>query len=117
MGKKIKERTQEEIEANWNGTWKEILQREDGSIDIEQLKKELMDFSDMINRMSSLTCQLTRSRLSYPTYPVSTIMAVHEEVQNEEREQQQEDDREDGACSLCGSELDNEGSELDGAGN
>ena len=45
-----------DIESNYNAVWKEILEKEDGSIDMEQLKKELFDFSNMIGRMSSLTC-------------------------------------------------------------
>ncbi len=94
-------RTKEEIEENWNGTWKEILQREDGSIDIEQLKLELMDYSDMIGRMASLTSQITGNKLSYPTYPVPTILSVVQELQEEERNQQKIDDLEDGVCSLC----------------
>lgn len=105
MSKKVRECTDAEIESNWNGIWKEILQREDGSINVEQLKKELMDFSGMIGRLTSLTCQLTRGRLSYPTYPTSTIMVIKEEVDQEEYEQQQKDDIEDGVCSMCGHEL------------
>ena len=108
MSKDLRDRTQEEIEANWNGTWREILQREDGSIDIEQLKKELMDFSDMIERLTSLTHQLTRGRLSYPTYPVSTIMFVKQEIEQEEYLEQQQEDLKDGVCSMCGHEFDEE---------
>lgn len=106
MSKELQDRTQEEIEANWNRTWKEILQREDGSIDIEQLKKELMDFSDMIGRLTSLTSQLSGGRLSYPTYPVSTIMFVKKEVEQEEYLEQQQEDLKDGVCSMCGHEFD-----------
>lgn len=104
--KKVQDRTSQEIETNWNRTWKEILELPDGSIDKEQLKKELMDFSDLIERMSSLTYTLTGGRLSYATYPQSTILFVKEEVDEENRRQQQKDDLEDGQCSLCGHEFD-----------
>lgn len=105
MPKRDKPRTDEEIEDNWNGTWKEILERPDGSIDVVQLKKELMDFSDMIGRMASLTCEITGNRLSYPTYPVSTILFVKEEVDAQNEHQQKLDDLEDGVCSRCGHEF------------
>lgn len=106
MSKRVKERTKAEIEANWRNTWQEILQHPDGSIDVEQLKLELMDFSDMIDRMTSLTSQITGGRLSYATYPVSTIMFVAKEQEEENYNQQQKDDLEDGVCSMCGHEFD-----------
>lgn len=73
-------RDQIDPEENWNIIWKEILENPDGSINKEQLKLELADYSDMIDRMTTLTYRLTNGILSYPTYPVETILAVHEEV-------------------------------------
>lgn len=106
--KKNKPRTKEEREANWKGTWKNILEKPDGSIDKEQLKKELMDFSDMIDRMTSLTYEISRGRLSYPTYPVSTIMFVAKEVEEERYQEQQKEDLQDGLCSMCHREFDDD---------
>jgi hypothetical protein len=80
-------------EENWKSIWQEILERPDGTIDINQLKLQLLDFSELIERMTDLTGRLTRGTLSYPTYPVDTIMEVHERVLEEEREQEEQDKR------------------------
>lgn len=49
--------------------WKEILKLSvDGKIDIYQLKLELMDFDDMIDRMSFITDLISNSNLSKSTY-------------------------------------------------
>jgi hypothetical protein len=98
-------RTDKEIEENWEGKWKEILLKEDGTIDVEQLKLELMDFQDLIDKIGTLTCELTRHRLSYPTYPVSTILQVHEECLEEELQDRIDDDKECGVCSFCDQEI------------
>lgn len=80
-----------------------------------------MDFSDLIERMTSLTHQLTDGRLSYPTYPVSTIMFFKKEIDAGREHQQKQEDLEDGICSLCGHEFDedeiNERSEPDSTRN
>lgn len=89
------------IEYDWEQIWKPILEKEDGSIDKEQLKLELHDYSEMIHRMSILTDRLTRSKLSYPTYPVDTIIEIMEEELEDERQDQIKDDKIDGVCSLC----------------
>lgn len=93
-------------EENWNEKWKGILQRSDGSIDIEQLKLELVDFEDMMDRIISLTSYMTQGRLSYATYGVDTIVQVHEECLEDERDYQKKDDRVDGVCSFCDREFD-----------
>ena len=97
----MNKKSDKEVEENWNGHWKEILENSDGSINKEQLKLELMDFSDMINRMTSLTCAVTNSRMSYPTYDVKAILQVKEEIEEEQKEEQKLEDHEDGVCSLC----------------
>jgi hypothetical protein len=96
-----KKSTQEQLDENWNRTWKDILVKEDGSIDVEQLKKELMDYSDMIDRMCHLTSEVSGNRLSYPTYTVPTILTAMKEAQEQEEKDRIEDDRMNGVCSYC----------------
>lgn len=102
---RFKPRSEKEVEHNWNHIWKEILQHPDGSIDVEQLKLELMDFSDMIGRITMLTSHISGNRLSYPVYSVETILQVEKEKLEEEREEQIEEDKKDGQCSLCDREF------------
>lgn len=82
---------------NWDRIWKRILQKPDGSIDIEQLKLELSDFSELMDRMITLTHPLSGGKLSYATYSVDTIMGAAYEVY------------EDGyGCPVCGEGLSEE---------
>lgn len=97
----------ESVEKTWTETWKPILMK-DGQVDVEQLKKELADFSDLIDRHTKLVCAITRHRMSYPTYEVDKILAVVDECVEDEREDQKKDDRDDGACSLCEREFNEE---------
>lgn len=97
-------RTDQEVEDNWNNKWKEIFQKEDGSIDVEQLKKELMDFSDLIHNATTVYCHVTGNRLSYPTYPAKTVIGVYEEYLEELQQYWEEDFREENDCA-CGIEI------------
>jgi len=71
--------TEQEIEDNWKKFWAPILTKEDGSIDIEQLKKELFDFSTVINEVPKVYSHITNNMLSYPTYAAETVISVYEE--------------------------------------
>ena len=89
-----------DVEKCWKETWEEILIK-NGVLDMEQLKKELSDFSDLIHRHTQLVSHITHGRMSYATYTVGTILQVMKEVAEEERENQIDDDKEDGVCSMC----------------
>ena len=103
MSKKDKE-----VESEWEDTWKDILVKEDGSIDVEQLKRELFDYSQMIDRMCTLTHEVTGYRLSKPNYPVSVIMDEVEDFREQELKNRMIDDREVGICSFCEQDLPHE---------
>lgn len=102
----MKPRSNKEVNDNYDYFWKEIVENPNGSINFAQLKKELMDYTDMIHRMSTLTCEVTRNRLSYPTYSVKTILGVMNEVKEDELAEQMQEDQIDGFCSLCAREFD-----------
>ena len=91
-------------ETAWQNKWQEILIK-DGQVDLDQLKKELADFDDLIDRHAELVCEVTRHRLSYVTYPTKTVLAVMREAEADEQENQKKDDKEDGVCSLCDREF------------
>ena len=46
------EQTKNQIEENFNTFWKDIVTNEDGTINIEQVKKELYDYSQYIHETS-----------------------------------------------------------------
>ena len=101
-------RSLEEVEGNWRDIWRGILEKPDGSINIEQLKLELMDYSDMIDRMATLTCEVTAHKLSYPTYPIETILGVIREVEEDRMKDQKQEDLESGFCHFCEQDLEQE---------
>ncbi len=103
---KPKKRTDQEVEDNWNSTWKDILLDKNGNVNVEQLKLELMDYSDLFHRMCNLTHELTDGMLSYATYPVKTILQVHEDCLERQSEYVVEEDKKIGLCSLCGRDFD-----------
>jgi hypothetical protein len=70
---------QKEIEELWETFWKPIVCNEDGSINIEQLKKELADFSMVMDGCSEVYDHITRGNLSKPNSdPKSVIRFVDE---------------------------------------
>ena len=99
------EKASPEVEANWNRIWKEICMTEDGQINLEQIKRELFDFSFIMHEVATVYCHITGNRMSKPNYHANTVIDVMNEVQDLEREQQKLDDKEDGQCSLCGQEI------------
>ncbi len=93
--------SKKQIEDDWNKTWKDILLKKDGSIDMEQLKIELFDFSQMIDRMIKVTCAMTNDKLSKPTYPAHVLISIMEECKENNIEDRMIDDKYNGVCSFC----------------
>jgi hypothetical protein len=55
------------IEENYQKIWKNIVKK-DGIIDLEQLKKELFDFSFMIKQVPLIYSKISKGLLSKPHY-------------------------------------------------
>jgi len=53
-----------EVEKEYQEFWKEIIEKPDGSIDKEQLKKELFDFSQLMINASKVYCYITGDAIS-----------------------------------------------------
>lgn len=97
--------TDKQVEDNWNENWKQILIKEDGSIDLDQLKRELMDFSDLMKNAREVYHIVSGYKLSYASYPASTVIDLFEEHMEEMYDQWEEDYKDDNNCN-CG--VDNE---------
>lgn len=54
--------------------WKPIICNEDGSINMEQLKKELADFSYVMQEVPKVYCHITGDRLSKILYKAETVI-------------------------------------------
>jgi len=53
-----------EVEKVYNEFWKEIIEKPDGSIDIEQVKKELCDFKMIMDDAAKVYCHVTGDQIS-----------------------------------------------------
>ena len=71
-------RKQYDVEEEWE-FWKDIVCNEDGTINVEQLKKELCDFSLMIGEVPKVYSAVTGGMLSKPHYYADTVISVFNE--------------------------------------
>lgn len=75
----------------WNEFWKDILENEDGSINVEQLKKELHDWHHVLDQIPIIYMELSGGILSKTGYWASQIMGLNQE----QKEKAYEDGREE----------------------
>lgn len=68
----------DEVEESWN-FWKDIILNPDGSINIEQLKKELSDFYFIMNEVPKVYDSVTGGRMSKISYHASDVIAESED--------------------------------------
>jgi hypothetical protein len=66
----------ETVEEEWESFWKEIVTNDDGTINIEQVKKELADFSFVMEQVQKVYCHITGSKMSKVMYHADTVIAV-----------------------------------------
>jgi len=64
------------VEKNYQENWKEIIEK-DGKVDFEQVKKELSDYSFLLENVPIVYSELIN--LSYPNYPAHVILREHNE--------------------------------------
>lgn len=68
---------------DWNEFWKEIVCEKDGALNLEQVKKELSDYSMILEEVPKVYCAVTGDTLSKPNYKAETVIRVFEDTQNE----------------------------------
>lgn len=98
-------RTRKTPDQEWEDHWKEICTHPDGSLNLDQIKKELSDFSFMIREVPKVYCEITGNRLSKPMYYANTVLRAHDDYLEEQEAEQIEEDNKDGECSWCGQEI------------
>lgn len=70
--------TQEEIK-NYNSFWKDIIEKEDGTVDMEQLKKELYDYSMIIENCTKAYMEMTDGNISKPNTCFFEVKSIFED--------------------------------------
>ncbi len=79
------------VEDIWKEFWEQILIKEDGSLDLEQVKKELADFHDLIHNASEVYDHVTGGTLSKPnSAPVYVIQFAEDRIKEQLDEQEKE---------------------------
>lgn len=67
----------------WETFWKGIVCNADGSINIDQVKKELYDFSFLLDQIPKVYCHITGSRMSKVMYRAETVISVADDYQQQ----------------------------------
>lgn len=84
-----------EVEREWQEFWKDIVIRPDGSVDLEQMKKELADFSMVMEHCRQAYGWMTNDRVTKVNTEFETVKAIAEEIRSEEIEEALKEERED----------------------
>jgi len=71
--------TTKEMDRDWEHIWRPLVIRADGSVDIDQLKREFADFSFLLSQVPSVYAHVTGGILSKPNYHAATIIAIHDD--------------------------------------
>ena len=69
----------EEVEKVYQEFWKDIVENEDGTINVEQVKKELADFRMVMDNCASAYSEMTCGMISKPNTYFSGVRSIFEE--------------------------------------
>ncbi len=74
--------------------WADIIENKDGSLNKEQIYKELRDYYFLMKQVPEVYCAITNNALSYTTYSAKTVISVYEDCLGKEIETAIEDEKE-----------------------
>lgn len=66
----------DKVEEVWQEFWKDIVCDESGNINLEQLKKELYDYSIVLDEVPRVYCEITGNLLSKPFYSAEVVLSA-----------------------------------------
>ena len=69
----------EEVEKVYQEFWKDIVENEDGTLNKEQVKKELSDFSMVMDNCSSAYEEMSGSLITKPNTYFSEVLKIFQE--------------------------------------
>lgn len=72
-----------DYEQKWEEVWKEICTNADGSINLDQIKRELYDFSIVMHNVSQVYDHITGGRISKPNTDAGAVVQVADEYYDE----------------------------------
>lgn len=68
-----------EVEVVYNKFWREIVERPDGTLDIDQIKRELYDYRDLLHEVPKVYMEITNGVISKPNTTASAVLQLHSE--------------------------------------
>jgi hypothetical protein len=69
----------EEVEKEYQEFWKDIVENEDGTLNKEHVKKELCDFSMVMDNCTKAYIEMTCNRISKPNTKFFEVLSIFEE--------------------------------------
>jgi hypothetical protein len=81
-----------DYEAEYERFWKAIVENPDGTLNLDQIKRELYDFSFLMEQASTVYESITDGRLSKTTHYASSVLQEHEDVLQERFEDYVDDE-------------------------
>ena len=69
----------EEVEKEYQEFWKDIVENEDGTLNKEQVKKELCDFSMVMDNCTKAYIEMTCNNISKPNTYFSEVLGIFRE--------------------------------------
>ena len=67
------------VEKIYQEFWKEIVENEDGTLNVEQVKKELADFSMVMDNCTSAYSEMSGSLITKPNTYFSEVLKIFQE--------------------------------------
>lgn len=104
VGERERHDRKNSVDEEWKLFWKPIVCKEDGTINIEQVKKELHAFSYLMEQIPKVYCHITGSRMSKVFYPAETVISVSDDYQQEVIEQAVKDELGEREAAVAGRE-------------
>ena len=69
----------EEVEKVYQEFWKDIVENEDGTLNKEQVKKELCDFSMVMDNCTKAYVEMTCNNISKPNTKFFEVLGIFQE--------------------------------------
>lgn len=69
-----------DIDKEYEDFWKPIIENEDGTINLEQLKRELADFSMLMDATSRVYDYVTNGQVSKPNVRAEVVISLHDDA-------------------------------------
>lgn len=85
-----------EVQNNYESFWKEIVENPDGTLNKEQVMRELHDFTKLIDNLSKIYCYISGNVVSKPMTHAEIVLQLFEEQLKESYECGYKDGRADG---------------------